>query len=159
MTKLKLLFLISFFIIVCCNTKKTESPFIDNLKPGDTLTLKSEGSSCGEFGGNVEKIMIIKKGSDLQAIYYEDEIISPCDSFPFLKRKILIEKSKILTKNDRVNVVKYIDNFLIITKPLTMPCYPEFNYEIITKDTNITYWNCENNWWDFLTLKHELFDK
>ena len=100
--------------------------------------------------------MIIKKENDLQTIYYEDEVVS-CNSFPF-KRKKLIEQSKILTKNDRVNVVKYIDKFLAITKPLTKPCYPNIYYQIINKDTTITYLNCEDNWFDFLKLKHELFD-
>ncbi|HXB42354.1 MAG TPA: hypothetical protein VNZ49_17580 [Bacteroidia bacterium] len=147
-----------------CNPKVSQPAFksslIVNLKQGDTLALFAEFADCGEWGGHRENIIIVKKDNDLLATYYKDTV--DCDSLPInslnLKRKNVVEKSKLLTSTDRNRIIKYIDNLKIACKKKESPQSNSANsFRLYSKGVLMWYTNWQKDWKEFTKLKVKIF--
>jgi len=140
-----------------CNMHNPKSPFLDNIKQGDTLTLFAEYADCGEWGGHIEKLFVTKRGSDFWITFYKDTV--SCKDDPNNNRKKIIEKSKLLATGDKKQIIEYINNLLIECRKVPiLISNASNNFRLINKDTSFQYNDYTMEWKEFSRLKNKIFD-
>ena len=155
--RIKLLTLISLSTLFSCNQTSLKSPFVDNIKQGDTLTLFAEFADCGEWGGHIEKVYLTKKENNLWVTFYKDTV--SCDNDPDATRKKCIENSKVLETADRNKVIEYIDSFIIASKTEQMPLSNASNYfKIISRDSTLKFIDWKMDWKEFNKMRQKIFN-
>ncbi|MGE0638020.1 MAG: hypothetical protein AB7P01_16370 [Bacteroidia bacterium] len=131
---------------------------IDDITVGDTLTLSARYSECGEWGGHIEKLHLIRKQNDLWITLYIDTV--SCDDDPNATRKQIIDKSKRLKKEDKNSIVMYIDKFMVDSKKDNFPLgNSSHSFMIINKDTTLKFTDWSLQWREFKTLRQTIFNE
>jgi hypothetical protein len=92
---------------------------VDEIGIGDTLTLKTRYSDCGEWGGHIEQIQIFDS-LGLFLKYQKDTV--DCETLPNLSHEIIESRTKRITQGDKELIQNYIDEIKRLTKEEKFPC-------------------------------------
>lgn len=144
-----------FLILSYHGQGELPSPMLEHLRNGDTLTLFAEYDECGEWGGHIEKVKIVKKDKVFWAYYYSDTAI--CGEEVVI-RHLKSSHARMLTEQDKHVITIFINKLKLAAKSKEIPesnsyCY----FKIITKRKKIEFLNWKKNWTSFREMREELF--
>jgi hypothetical protein len=149
---------IIYFINVSITDAQGKDSFtfsFEDLKPGDTLKIKSEVMYCGEWGGNWESILIYysygfyaKLVRDEPDCKYEKKYRDP--DKPFARN---VE----LTADKKEAVLNYINLFLNYKDNPSRFCNASSHHSLRFRDKFLYIYDDDCSWEEFIPLRDKLF--
>ena len=152
-----LIILIPLTIFACKPTIKNENNLLENVYGNDTLKIDAHFSECGEWGGHHETFRIFRNENKVLMFNFQKDTVNCLDPSNFNKR-ILEEQINILTKDDEIAVLKYIQLAASESFKNDGLGHSSNSYKVSRNYEKLLINFCDNSddWMGFETLKKEI---